>query len=234
MSARTCSIEGCERRHKGRGLCELHFRRLKSAGTTAAPANKEIIGYDAIGRPIWRRAEDPKAKLLARVVADSNGCHIWTAGKNDRGYGYVVINGSKIYTHRLSYELFVGPIPDGLVIDHLCRNPPCCNPTHLEPVTPAENTRRGEPAQRTHCPKGHLYDEANTRIRHRTDKKNGTSVTSRECRKCNQARRQEKYAARTHCDRGHAYTDDNTIHTPGGKRWCKTCREAFYASRRKQ
>ena len=59
------------------------------------------------------------------------------------GYGIVTICGKKYYTHRVAYEELVGPIPDGLVLDHLCRNRRCCNPEHLEPVTDGENTRRG-------------------------------------------------------------------------------------------
>ena len=79
--------------------------------------------------------------------------------------------------HRAAYQLFA-PIPDGLVLDHLCRNPPCVDPNHLEPITLAENNLRGEGcmakyAQRTHCPQGHPYDEENTWI---------TTVGARRCR----------------------------------------------------
>ena len=70
--------------------------------------------------------------------------------------------------HRFAYELLIGPIPDGLQIDHLCRVPLCVNVAHLEPVTNRVNTVRGKAGLRqrtkTHCPRGHAYDAANTRL----------------------------------------------------------------------
>lgn len=175
----------------------------------------------------------PKAKLLARAVAGPNSCLIWTGAKNNSGYGQIRVNGTTTYTHRLAYEVFVGPIPEGLHLDHLCRNRACCNPHHLEPVTSGENTRRGEPANRTHCPEGHPYDEANTRIRERIDQKSKTPVRTRECRECALIRQRQKHAERTHCNEGHPYTPENTITRSDGRRWCRTCRESLYASRRK-
>lgn len=80
------------------------------------------------------------------------------------------------------YEAFVGPIPDGLQIDHLCRVRHCVNPAHLEPVTIAENVRRGAAAQ-THCKYGHEYTPENTVIHH----------GGRECRTCNRIRSRRRY-----------------------------------------
>lgn len=137
------------------------------------------------GRPRRPLAE----RLTGRVVVDfKTGCWLWIGNTNKHGYGIVqqggLEGGMRLRAHRAVYELLVGPIPDGLTLDHLCRVRHCVNPAHLEPVTRGENVRRGEPAQRTHCPLGHEYNAANTyyrpsgarvcrhcaRIRNRTNK----------------------------------------------------------------
>jgi len=85
-----------------------------------------------------------KERIETNIEIDSNGCWIWLKCKNNGGYGRIQVNGKPWLTHRVSYELYVGSIPQGLTIDHLCRVRHCCNPAHLEPVTSAENTRRGD------------------------------------------------------------------------------------------
>lgn len=118
--------------------------------------------------------------FLARTERDAEtGCWNWV-GQADNGYCRVMINRCRFLVHRFSYELFVGPIPPGLVIDHLCRNRRCVNPGHLEVVTQRENIRRGESPiaenfRKTHCPHGHEFDESNTRV----------GVHGRVCRACN-------------------------------------------------
>lgn len=89
------------------------------------------------------------------------GCWIWTGAQNGQGYGVMQLDGSARRVHRLSYEWFVGPIAEGLVLDHLCRVRSCANPDHLEPVTTQENSARGQ-AARTECSNGHTYTDDNT------------------------------------------------------------------------
>jgi hypothetical protein len=95
-------------------------------------------------------------------------------------------------SHRIAYQLLVGPIPDGLVLDHLCRNRACCNPRHIEPVSQRENLMRGETvcashAIKTHCINGHAFDEANTYI----DREG-----KRKCRECMNKRKRDSYWAK--------------------------------------
>ena len=93
-----------------------------------------------------------------------DSCWHWTGSRHERGYGLFRVgsrtDGSArlVRAHRLAYELTIGPIPDGLVIDHVCMNPPCVNPTHLEAVTQAENMRRFA-AKRSACQNGHPWTD---------------------------------------------------------------------------
>jgi hypothetical protein len=106
-------------------------------------------------------------KIRERIELTST-CWNWSGAPNCNGYGRRGISKKKeLLAHRLMYELLVGPIPPGLTLDHICRNRMCVNPAHLEPVTNKVNILRGESpaaknARKTHCPKGHLFDETNT------------------------------------------------------------------------
>ncbi len=107
----------------------------------------------------------PEPRFWSKVEK-TDGCWNWT-GTTNRGYGQFNINGgNRIYAHRFSYELTNGPIPERLTIDHLCRNPSCVNPEHLEVVTMRENLLRGntlqaENARKTLCKKGHPLEGDN-------------------------------------------------------------------------
>jgi len=107
-----------------------------------------------------------KAKILANITRDKNGCWVWN-GYTKGWYANISVDGKSKKAHRVSYEAFVGPIPDGKQIDHLCRNKSCVNPTHLEPVSQRENILRSDsmPAKnvlKTHCYKGHEFTGENT------------------------------------------------------------------------
>ena len=75
---------------------------------------------------------------------DGSKCWFWTGWNSGNGYGKVSVEGKAMMAHRAVYEMLVGPIPDGLILDHGCRHRACCNPAHLEPVTVLINTLRGD------------------------------------------------------------------------------------------
>jgi len=128
--------------------------------------------------------------ITRRLVRTGNGCWIWI-GRTERGYGRVNYRGSRIRVHRLVYEHMVGPIPEGLTLDHLCRVRACANPEHLEPVDPVTNAGRGNspPAlnsRKTHCVRGHpltgehLTNHPDGRRRCKTCTNNGRRDRNRE------------------------------------------------------
>ena len=128
-------------------------------------------------------------RFWSKVAAVGNVCECWewTASHDSSGYGHIWLTTGNVKAHRLSYELVVGRIPDGLVLDHLCVNRNCVNPWHLEPVTSGENTRRSEingtavrqyQLSKTHCKSGHPYDETNTYVRP------AGGIQGRDCRTC--------------------------------------------------
>lgn len=119
-------------------------------------------------------------RFVSKIKKVTSGCWEWTGATRPSGYGSITVNRKTLRVHRHSYELFVGKIPDGLVIDHICRNRICVNPEHLEVVTSKENNLRGfSPSAinttKTKCLRGHDFTEVNTLFR-----KNG----GRACREC--------------------------------------------------
>lgn len=129
------------------------------------------------------------ARFLERVEVPSS-CWLFDIevfADSDNGYGKFYADDGKTYmAHRWAYEFFIGPIPDGALLDHTCRNRACCNPFHLQPVSSKVNTLRGEGptaknARKTHCKRGHALKGKN--VLKRKDRPG-----HRECRECRNAR----------------------------------------------
>ncbi len=177
MADGTCSVDGCGGKHRAHGWCNKHYNR-------------------------WRRHGDPLAlvhlpfpeSLLQRMEPQPNGCIHYTGGLSGQGYGAINRKGVMVGAHRMAYEHFVGPIPDGMSVDHECHNRDsscpggptclhrrCVNWRHLAPKTNTENLAASP-----------------------------TSVSSIN-------------AAKTHCKHGHEFTPENTYTAPKGGRSCRTC-----------
>lgn len=180
-----CSAEGCPKEASAsRGWCWGHYERWLKHGDPLA------------GRMSWNG--DHSARFWSKVSKTTperqpgtQPCWYWEGvikggGLGDGGgYGYFAVAGVSYYAHRWAYLELVGPIPAGRDLDHLCRNRPCVNPAHLEPVTRAENLRRGRLLRQpiTQCIRGHSYDEANTRLNRKG---------ARVCRSCDRQRRRRQ------------------------------------------
>jgi hypothetical protein len=191
-----CSVEACHAKHYGRGYCSRHYQRFWKHGNALTARRLEGTG-------------DPYRDLLLRGVTRSGECLISNVPKDAKGYAVMRTQEKFHKLHRVSYERWHGPIPAGLLVDHICHNEAalrgecmggnscahrgCVNPGHLRAVTTRENwassplTMSAMRKSRTHCIRNHPYDETNTKIR---------PDGARECRECKRINHLERKASR--------------------------------------
>ena len=203
MSDRTCSIDDCTKLEHARGWCGTHYERWRQHGDplVVAPRSKR--------RPV----ADRFWSMVDKGPAES--CWQWTGSLLRDGYGSFWADDRTVSAHRFIYEFLVGPVPQGLDLDHTCHNEAairgecdggktcphraCVNPAHLEPVTHNENTKRGlmvatniaRGRDRTRCKWDHLLDAANTYV-----EPGGGRRRCRTCRTAASLRRRARLAGR--------------------------------------
>lgn len=207
---------------------------------------------------------DENARFDRQTAISETGCLEWIGTRNAAGYGQFYINKKRgtVLAHRYSYERIRGVIPTGLVLDHLCRNPKCVNPDHLEAVTQYENQRRGVHRNQfsdiTHCKRGHplsgkdLYVyrgkqrhcRACQRIRETKTRENLRNASPKKpcacgCGELTAATFIEKHnfkIKKTHCIRGHEMSGDN-LYFHKNIRQCRACnteRNKMYSLKRRE
>lgn len=179
MTKRVCSVDGCDRPHRGRGFCRNHLRIFNLYG------DPEKVAL----RKHWPET------LTERLLPQTSGCIWHDSAPTDQGYAIVSRDGGQQFAHRAAWELVNGPIPDGMTIDHECHNDSgctltdhrcphrrCVNVEHLAVKAQGENVSASpnSNAAKTHCPQGHQYTEENTYV--------VPSSGARRCRTCNRER----------------------------------------------
>lgn len=172
-----CKIDGCEKARSKRGWCDMHYNRWIRHGDPgeAAPRPRTPAPID----------------ITTRYEVRPTGCWEWTGHKDEKGYGTLTRQGKRWSAHRFMYTLHRGSIPEGLEIDHLCRNTSCVNPDHLEPVTRRENLARSTHPSRfgilfNTCMRGHEFTPENTYIPPSRPK-------GRTCRACAKERSRQRW-----------------------------------------
>jgi hypothetical protein len=187
-----CTVDGCDRPQRTGGLCGMHYQRLQTNGNPLTVSRLQASGS------VENRTTITNARFDASYVIDpETGCHRWTGHPDKDGYSQFKAHGRNVRGHVFAYERKYGPVPDGKVLDHYlfserCYGPPCVNGDHVRPVTPRENTLRGDaPAAwnraKMYCKRGHEFTDENTRVDRRG---------LRSCRICNRANQRARYYRR--------------------------------------
>lgn len=186
FKSRPCSMEGCNIGSQSLGYCRLHYERVHANGTP------ELAPRPTLEQRFWA------------LVNRDGECWPWLGVKvKGTGYGSFRNDGRTNSAHRWAYELAIGPVPEGLVLDHLCHKPDgscpggavcphrlCVRPDHLKAVTQSENVRRGLlRSKTTHCPQGHPYEGYNLIT---LPSRGGTSRTCRLCKQASERRRRAR------------------------------------------
>lgn len=141
MGENYCSVDDCEHRIRAKSLCAKHYRRLKFYGSVEA------------GKYLSSGEAEDRLRFVGWIVTES-GCWEWKGSRRGPGYGRISVCGKVVPTHRLAYETWVGPIPEGHLVRHKCDNPPCINPSHLETGTHRDNARDRETRTRSSAGSG--------------------------------------------------------------------------------
>jgi hypothetical protein len=175
----SCGSKDCERTRRNKRRQWVRHQR-------ASTVKQRGFSFDGAGNIVDRFGEiHPRSSFEDRFWSKTERrigeCWLWTGNIGNRGYGFFHLGHEKWQAHRMAYGLTYGSLPDG-PLDHLCRNPKCINPTHLEAVTHGENMHRGiaiamvkaKAATRTHCRKGHPLTPDNV----------GMGPRGRFCRTC--------------------------------------------------
>lgn len=130
-----CKFNGCDRIHNAKGYCSAHYLQLINGKTL---------------KPLSGRAMSTHERFEEKI-SSKDGCWIWCGAKGNSGYGTFSLEGRMVGAHRVSYMLYVGEIPEGMEVDHICHNAPCVNPDHLRILTREQNNnnRTAQPRNKT-------------------------------------------------------------------------------------
>jgi hypothetical protein len=233
MANLTCAAHRCEELGiliADVPLCWVHQSILK-AEFTGRPMHGVLA---LLPEPLIPLRPGTLMRFASKVRPGDDACRLRWVKPEVTGYGHFSIEGKQRPAHVASHLMFVGPIPKGWVVDHVrdrgCTHTDCVWWPHLEAVTQAENTRRGDSGQwqrdKTHCKWGHEFTPENTQWY-------GPGKSHRRCRQCVKDRTQAGWwgdgrvpvrgPKKTHCQYGHEFTPENTYTDPSGARRCRAC-----------